>query len=748
MRAYKALLLSTALLAGASPAALAQDAEGPGLDEIVVTAQRRTENLQKVAIAVTAISTDDLVNAGVTDTIGLTKLVPALVVQPGGGSNTGFYLRGVGTLGPNSFSENAIAFNYGGVYIGRPTAPIGALFDLARVEVLKGPQGTLYGRNATGGAINVLPNRPDLSRSSGEVGVEIGNYNLRKGNAVINTPLSETLAVRIAGQALDRDGYLSDGYDDEKGEAARASLLWEPNDRLSLLVMGDYFHQGGKGVGGVLVPGSLSPTAPAVSDRIGGSEPASIAELRLRFPGLINPGLVVPPQKDGFNDNTFWGVSATLDYTFDAGTLTVLPAYRDSRPDFRFYSVGFRGDMQETSKQSSLEVRFASAEDSAFRYVLGGFLFRDKVDALNSFFQGGLSTTTFMPHQDTTSKAVFGQGTYDVAPAFRLVAGIRYTHENKEQTTPLRQSNVFNPNPPFLTATGDENFESVTWKGGIEFDAGPQSLLYANVATGFKAGGFYPAVGKNSFEPEKLTAYTLGSKNRFLDNRLQLNAEAFWWDYQDQQIGYIGPVEVRPGAYGQASVTANVGQARMYGLDLEAQYRLTRDDEIGINLQYMDSKYKSFVYTAISANGAPLPSGCAVTPNTSLPVEAPARLFTVDCSGKSAVNAPKWSLNLSYEHTFTLPGDYALMAGARSRIESGRFLSIDYRPEQHQGGYMTSDIWLTLEAPENSWSLTAFVNNLEDKDIYSTSVTRPILNVVYNGLRPPRTYGLRGTVRF
>lgn len=748
MRAYKGLLLSTALLVAPVPASLAQDAGEAGLEEIVVTAQRRSENLQKVAIAVSAISADDLVNAGVTDTTGLTKLVPALVVQPGGGSNTGFYLRGVGTLGPNSFSENAIAFNYGGVYIGRPTAPVGTLFDLQRVEVLKGPQGTLYGRNATGGAINVIPNKPDLERSSGEAGVEIGNYNLRKLTGMINTPVSETLALRVAGQVVDRDGYLSDGYDDEEGQAARASLAWEPNDRLSLLLSGDYYHQGGKGVGGVLVPGSLSPTAPAVSERIGGSEAESIAELRLRFPGLINSGLVVPPKDDGYNDSTFWGVTATLDYTFDAGTLTVLPAYRDSRPDFVMYSTGFQGTVQEVSKQSSLEVRFASAEDSDFRYVVGGFWFRDQVNAYNSFFQGGLSTTTFMPDQETTSKAVFGQGTYDLTPEFRLVAGIRYTHENKQQTTPVRQSSVSNPNPPFLTATGDETFESVTWKGGIEFDAGPQSLLYANVATGFKAGGFYPAVGKNSFEPEKLTAYTLGSKNRFLDNRLQLNAEAFWWDYKDQQIGYIGPIEVSPGVYSQASVTANVGQARMYGVDLEAQYRLTRDDEIGINLQYLDSKYKSFVYTAISASGAALPSGCAVTPNTSLPVASPARLFTVDCSGKSAVNAPKWSLNLSYQHTFTLPGDYALLAGARSRIESGRFLSIDYRPEQHQDGYMTSDVWLTLEAPDEAWSLTAFVNNLEDRDIYSTSVSRPILNVVYNGLRPPRTYGVRGSLRF
>ncbi|MFV3126940.1 TonB-dependent receptor [Niveispirillum sp. KHB5.9] len=740
------LLLTTALLSAVT--ASAQSADQGMLEEIIVTAQRRSENLQKVAVAVSAIGAADLVNAGVTEAASLTRLVPALVVQPAGGSNTGFYLRGVGSLGPNSFAENAIAFNYGGVYIGRPTAPVGAFFDLARVEVVKGPQGTLYGRNATGGAVNVIPNRPDNGGTKGEVGLEIGNYQHRKLTGMLNAPVSDTLTLRIAGQLVDRDGYLSDGYDDEEGEAGRASLLWEPVERVSLLLTGDYYHQGGKGVGSVLVPGSLTPTAPAVGDRIGGSEAASIAELRTRFAGLVNSGLVVPPEDDGFIDSEFWGVSATLDYSFDAGTLTVLPAYRDSRPDFVMYSPGFQGTVQEVSKQSSLEVRFASDDAQAFRYVLGGFWFKDKMDAYNSFFQGGLSTTTFMPNLETTSKAVFGQGTYDLQPGFRLVAGVRYTHENKQQATPVRQSSAANPNPPYLLATGDENFESVTWKGGVEFDAGPQSLLYANVATGFKAGGFFAAVRNNSFDPEKLTAYTVGSKNRFLDNRLQLNAEAFWWDYKDQQVGYIGPVETAPGVFTQAAVTANVGQARMVGAEIEAQFRPTPADEFGVNLQYMDTKYNSFVYTAISAAGAPLPSGCSVTPNTSLPVAAPARLFTIDCSGKPAVNAPKWSLNLTYSHSFTLSPDHDLVLGARSRIESGRFLSIDYRPEQHQGGYMTSDAWLTLDAPGQGWSLTAFVNNIEDKDIYSTSFTRPILNVVYNGLRPPRTYGLRGSVSF
>lgn len=252
----------------------ANEAEEAGSGEIVVTAQKRAENLQDVPMAVSAISGENLSKAGVNDVTGLTNLVPSLVVQPATGSMTAFYIRGVGTLVGNSFSESPIAFNFNQIYVARPSGLLGTFYDLERVEVLKGPQGTLYGRNATGGAVNVIPKRPQLGQYGGEVHLDYGNYNAIRAEAAVNLPLGENAAFRLAGKVADRDGYLSDGYDDENGQALRGSFRWEQG-AVSAIIVADYFNQGGKGNGSVLVPSSFAPNAPAVDLRIGAADPRS-----------------------------------------------------------------------------------------------------------------------------------------------------------------------------------------------------------------------------------------------------------------------------------------------------------------------------------------------------------------------------------------------------------------------------------------------------------------------------------------
>ncbi|WP_428152173.1 TonB-dependent receptor [Brevundimonas sp.] len=745
--AIVAMSLST-IAAAQTADAPGQEDQATGLDDIVVTAQRRSENLQRAAVAVSAVSGEDLVNAGVTESTALTRLVPSLVVQPAGG-NTTFYLRGVGTLSGNAFAENAIAYNVGGVYYGRPTAPNGSFFDLERIEVVKGPQGTLYGRNATGGAINILPNRPRIGDFAAEGTVEVGNYSHRKFGGMLNLPLGENAALRLALQDVSRDGYMSDGYDDEDSTSARASLLWTPDDVWSVLLVADYFKQGGMGVGGVTVPSAFYPRGPNPEDRIGGSDPRSTGPLTTQFGFLINSGNVTPPRDDGFLDNEFYGFAATVEADLGFGTLTVIPAYRKSAPRLRFYSTGFQGNFDDDVDQTSLEARLASNGDGPFQYVVGAFLFKEEAEATNSFFQGNLSTTLFIPSLDTESRAIFGQGTFALSDTFRLVAGGRYTTEEKTQNTLLRQSTGPVGSGPFVTITGALDFDSFTYKAGFEWDAAPDSLIYANIATGFKSGGFFTSVRDNTYEPEELTAYTIGAKNRFLDNRLQLNLEAFYWDYRDQQISYNGPILANnSNLYTQANVTTNVGDATIKGAELEARFQVVPGGVFSANIQYLDATYDSFVYDGFSATGAPPRVTCPFTVNTTLPVAAPARVYTVDCSGRPAINAPKWSMNLGYEQTIDLSNGFALIAGARTRIESSRFLSIEYLPEEEQEGYMTSDAYLTLESPDERWSATAFVNNIEDETIYSTSFPRPILGVVYNGLRPPRTYGLRLTARY
>lgn len=760
-----ALVAQTAFAeTAAAPEAQAAAGEqgASGLAEIVVTAERRAESLQRTAVAVSAVTGDAIEKAGITDAAGIGRLVPALQVQPSGGT-TSFFLRGVGTQSGNSFAENAVAFNFNGVFVARPTAPSGAFYDLQRVEVVKGPQGTLYGRNATGGAINVLPNRPKLGAFSGNINLEYGNYDTKKGSGALNIPLGETVALRVATQIVDRDGYLSDGYDDERGEAVRASLLIEPSSDWSMLLVGDYYKQHGKGSGLVLIPTAAFP-APALEDRIGGSDPIAIAAIAALaatrpgppycggFGGQVTSRCVYTPQSDGYQDNRFWGVSATIEGDLGFGKLTVLPAYRRSEAEYRTYLPGFLGEIRDNADQMSLEVRLASNSGQPLRYVLGGFFFAEDQVADNYFAQGELSTTRFTPRLKTESKAVFGQLTYDLTPEFRLVAGGRYTSESKSQVTSSvagGRPGVVNP-PLGPSFRGDLSFEKFTWKAGVEWDAGPASLVYANVATGFKTGGFYVASPpNNTFAPERLTAYTLGTKNRFFDNKLQVNLEAFYWDYTDQQITFVGGVLTGNGIYASGGTTVNAGKSRIYGADLELQFAPTSADLFSANVQYLNGKYNSLITANFSGPGNPIPTGCTVLGSRlANPGVNAARFFDTDCSGKPTVQSPKWIANLSYEHTFDLGGDMELVAGARTSLSSSYFLSITYEAEQKQGAYMTSDAFLTLQGPGKVWSITGFVNNIEDEVIFARAGNRPILNFSVATLRPPRTYGVRLGYRF
>lgn len=758
-----------------STTGFAQDAtEGSspagGLDEIVVTAQRREESLQKVAVAVTAVSGDALVNAGASDPVGLSRLVPSLVVQPAAGTSTSLYLRGVGSQQGNSFGENPIALNLGGVFIARPSSLGGIFYDLERVEVVKGPQGTLYGRNATGGAINVIPRKPILGEVSGNASFEYGNYNNVKAAGALNLPLGENVAMRLATQIVDRDGYLSDGYQDDSGQAVRASILAKPADGWSILLTADYFHQGGMGIGSVLSPGSAFPAgvtagyaAPALSERIGGSDPRSVAALATYagtlfappfcggFGGFVSSGCVAPPKGDGFVDSDYYGISAELQGDLGFATLTVLPAYRRSDNRYDGYAPGFLTRTDEVSKQTSLEVRLSSNGQSALKYVLGAYYFKEDQKALNFFNQGNISTALFTPNLGTKSYAVFGQGTYALSDSFRIVAGGRYTKEDRTQLTAFASGGLPGVVLPALGApfTGNQEFKRFTWKLGVEADVGPASLVYANVATGFKAGGFFVASPpNNTFAPEKLTAYTFGTKNRFLDGRLQLNIEAFYWDYTDQQISFVGPVQSGP-VLVPGGVTINAGRARMYGIDTELRVKVGAHGLLSADFQYLNAKYKKLAYTALSASGGAIRNGCSVTngrqanPGTAIP----SRLFDIDCSGFSTINSPEFSLNLGYDHEIPV-GELMLVLGARTRIESSRFTNIEYLPEQKQGGYMTSDLYVTLEGPDKRWSLTGYVNNVEDETILGGTVLRPVLQTVYSVLRPPRTYGVRASINF
>jgi iron complex outermembrane recepter protein len=739
----------------ASATSQSASTEEGGLSVITVTAQRREEDLQRAAVAVSAVTGDSLVQQSITEATQLTRLVPALQVAPAAGA-TQIYLRGVGTFGANAFAEQGVAFNLDGVYLDRPAAPAGLFYDLERIEVLKGPQGTLYGRNASGGAVNVITAKPKFGDVSGFLTGEYGNYNTFKTQGAINLPLGDQMAVRIAAQHAEHDGYFNDGYDDEDTQAVRGQIRAEFGP-VELNLSADYAHVGGKGIGGTIMPLLFDED----DERLGVSDPQVLAAYLSRSPTAPVPQTVA--RSDGYQDNDFFGLIGTMNVDLGFATLTVIPAYRTTDIDTISYASSFLIDVVESSKQSSVEARLAN-EGDRLTWVLGAYYLDLSINADQLYDQGN-NSTRINSDLDTNSYAVFGQATYSLTDTFRVTGGLRYTLDQKQQLTNQVARPFVGfvpPGPPAFTpifatipstAVTDIEFERVTWKAGVEYDAAPRSLLYASVATGFKSGILYSAVGQNYSEPEALTAYTIGSKNRFLDNRLQANLELFYWDYKDQQISGLGPVQVAttPGGpiFGPVFLTQNAGSATIYGAEFELLFQPTRNDLFSANLQYLKTNYDDLRFQAFSSSGIAPASGCVVTPTAAVTITPIARVFNIDCTGKPLPNSPELALNLGYEHTFDLGASGRIIAGADTRIETERFLSIDYVPLASQGGHMMSNARITYETDNGLFSLTGFINNIENELVFSNTIQSPVkVGVFYNQIRPPRTYGIRAAVKF
>ncbi len=742
----------TASPAGGAPvaadaAATAPDGKSPaepqGVPDIVVTAQRRSENLQRTALAVSAIGAEELQRANITQPQDLSKLVPALKLAAIGGAGTQVTIRGVGNFAGNPYAEPAVAINLDGVYLARSGGANGLFYDLERVEVLKGPQGTLYGRNATAGAINIITKKPRDTFGI-EASAEGGNYNYFRGVVALNAPLGQGAALRVAGTISRRDGYFEDGYLDDRTEAVRGQLLLEPSTRLKILLAVDYAHVGGRGPNGVLSP-YLVPQDPFR----GASRDGTNALLRLVSLGITggaNPDLLPQIKDDGHVNQRNWGASATIDYDLGAARLTVIPAYRVSKNDFLMYNAGYPVSSIEDSKARSLEVRLASSTSSPFTWLLGGYYYHES-QAFTLTANQGVAYSITAPQLRTTSYAAFGQASYAIADGFRLTGGLRYTNEDKHQ----RGSFGFQFPPATAAAvgcasydpatgiclfalTGDLKANKVTWKGGFEYDAGKHSLIYANVATGFKAGGFYGSQAPNTYTPETLTAYTIGAKNRFFDNSLQLNLEAFYWNYKNQQITHVGPT--RP--VGFTVITENAGKARLFGAEADLVWSPTRHDSLRVNVQYLDTKYSDLRYTQTTLVGPPA-TVCPTTPVAGQPA------VIVDCSGQRLDLSPTWTANISYAHRFPMANGGEIEAQAGSQLQTYYFTGLEYLAGERQKGVSVSNATLTYRAPNNAYSIGAFIDNIEDNAVKTFSFVQPILGIPVVVLKPPRTFGARVT---
>ncbi|HKX83737.1 MAG TPA: TonB-dependent receptor, partial [Pyrinomonadaceae bacterium] len=715
------LLLCTALVTcfGAS-AAMAQeaaaDATAPqsGLTEIVVTAQKRAESVQKSSVAIEVLGGEELQKRGITEVRDLTTAAPSVTISQNGGY-VQTNIRGVGDFTNSALQQSAVSYSVDGAVIGQANGISENFFDLQRVEVLKGPQGTLYGRNATGGAVNIITRRP-TQELGGYLTAEYGNYDSKKVSGALNVPLSPDLAVRGAFQIQDRDGYLSDGTDDAVSQAGRLQLYWKPSDNFDARISGSYSHVGGKGGGAV-----LWPRQPGTGRWTAASDPINNAAVAATTFGFQNPFVT-----NSFMDLDQWALSAEVNVGLgDFATLTVIPTYRNVDMTYLTNTIGFVGLFDpKKSEQTSVEVRLGN-QSNRLKWTVGAFYYNEKTRegvrslplAEPNFIQ------VFNVFADITSKvksyAVFGDATFGLTDSLRVIGGIRYTHD------PISFSGTYEdlavvpaPGSPF-PQNGNDKFNKVTWRAGVEFDVGPQSMAYFTASTGYKAGGFFYSADPTdfTFKPENLTAFDFGIRNRFLDNKLQVNVEAFYWKYRDQQFTAVNYTTGGTIAY----LTRNAGAGDPRGAAIDVVYQPTPHDRLGFNLAYTDAKYKDFNIeypTALAAAGilrtGPLCSVGAPFNNASGNSVVP-----VDCSGAPMPRTPKWAGTANYEHVFPIDGAGELAFNASATWSSSRYLTADfYLPELKTGGYVLANASLTYTSEDQRWSITAFGNNLTNKAVY------------------------------
>lgn len=797
-----AVLLTTSLPAGA------QYATEGGLEEITVTAQRREEALQDAAIALDVIDMDKLTRSGMESARDLGRISPSLGVAAGGGPLTSLFVRGVGANTVNPLFDAGVAQNYDGVYLGRPAVASGlAFYDMERVEILKGPQGTLYGRNATGGVVNYIPVKPLIGETSGYAQVDVGNYGKIGAQGALNLAAGDSSAFRVAGNFLERDPYADDGLNDAESYSLRAQFLSDLSENASLRIAVDRSDVGGTGVTGDLIglynnnafAGPLTNFTPSgfAVDSGGTSDQANALSGTI----LAGPAFAFLPPLDAsemFQELTYTGVLAEFNYETESGTLTFIPAYREADQDYTFVGPRFGpAPAQEKHEQLTAELRFATELDGAFDGVFGAFYFDEEIDFSGTFNQDYIAPIqNFRNGGD--SWAIFAQGTFEVSDTFRLNVGVRYTEDKKFVDGTTHTFVLFCGGPPgggFLTppasfgagcqnqlpyptvtdpddfinylvangvippgSTSQDGFyptingipgaiidvdgpgglslvntvndDEVTYRFGVEWDVGQESLIYASYERGYRAGGVDISQVVPTYPPEFIDAITFGSKNRFLDNTVQLNIEAFYWEYEDQQINYFATI-----GGGPAFPTAS-GASTIQGVDIDLIWAASDATTIGIKAQFLDSNYDELDLISDVGTGR---YGC---PSSSVA----GTLESFDCSGQNLVYSPETAFDLNIGHVFEL-GNFELHGYLDVRYRDDQNTDNSFLPELVAESHTLLDLEVALRPTDGNWSISAYGRNLSDERIFvSTNVSR--FGPFHGIYSPPRTYGVRLGIEF
>ncbi|MGN7930668.1 TonB-dependent receptor [Sphingopyxis sp. 22461] len=710
------LLLCTLAMTAAHPV-LAQTAdaapdEASGLGEIVVTAQKREESLQDTPISIAAFTAGDLETRGISGLTDLRANVPNLQLtpHPNSAATTQIFMRGVGLSDDQITQDAGVAVYMDGVYVARSQGQALEVAELERVEVLRGPQGTLYGRNATGGAINFITKKPELGDFGFKGQVTLGNYDNRRFKAAVNVPIGSTLAARFSYANIQQDGFVKNPgtgvkrWGDKDRQAMRADVLWQPADAISLRYSYDRSE-----IQDTPIFVAFSPLHPLKAPRPKAGSP------------LVGDLLANDVTSEGHSLIGEWNAAESL-------TIRSITGYRKlDNFQNQDYLTGVLGptplqknSSRATQDQWSQELQFVGdALDRQLEYVVGGYWFSEEGDNFSNSFSPPTRTRSFTTTTIANeSWALFGQVTYSpewLDRRLHLTVGARQSWDKREATL-ARQTQVNNGPIVPVPGVGDgsRKFKDFSPSVILAYDLAENVNVYGKVVKGYKSGGYNTRASSiprfnQGFDSETLWSYELGMKSQFLDNKLRFNVAAFQSKYKDIQINVQSdPTNVR------ITDVLNAGKATVKGIEADLTLAPVRALRFSINYGYLDAQYDEIV----DATGNDISANFRFS------------------------NAPKHSLGLDVNYdlpttpvgTFSTNVNYTMQSDkyVSSSISGGKFIVGDY-------GLLNARLTLADIPGVDGLRVALWGRNLTDKEYYVTqfNIGRP--GALFG---EPRTYGV------
>lgn len=730
MKGFNAKLLGgcaacATLLGYMSDPVYAQDATtGTQIEQVTVTAQRREENVQSVPITVSAFGEQALKDNNVKTALDVGKLDTSVVVQAVDGNVLPF-IRGVGTPLVTMGNESSIAVYLDGIYQTRLNSAMMLLNNVDRIEILKGPQGTLFGRNASGGLVNIITSDPvpgDPMQAKATVGY--GNYNTLYGSGYVSGSIGDNVAVSLAAvYDNQQDGWghnITTGGDawTSEQEAFRGKLTWNIDANTRVHIAAQYARMNTDEGQQLQVQGQPQgwPT---------GS-------------GLAGP---VPPLPffDTRNDlsnvfvTTDQGASISIEHDFSFATLIETAAFsstRENRPlDVDTTGLNaYNADFKDHAKQFTNELRLVSNSSGPFTWTAGLYYYQTNQTydpiSLNGFSLGLPPATDLHIFSKLAvhSYAAYAQGTYEIAPKLNLTLGGRYTedHDTGSGSEQLASAGA----PPFIipgsATTGKKTFAKMSWRVALDYHFTDDTMGYVSVDRGFKSGTFnLVPFGPTPVKPEILTSYEAGLKNEFWDGRLQLNGAAFYYDYKDAQVNTVpapGILDIQ-----------NAPSSRVYGLDLDGEIVPTDGLTLKAGLSLLSAKYRDFPDAAFFQPGG-APNFGLVGP------------FSQSAKGNYLSRAPKVSYNVGGQYIIPFANESSVALGANFSYNSGFFWDPDNRV--HQGAYGLLDAQISYTFPHSNTAIRLWGSNLTDSHYYSNEFESAGPQGSVGTPAAPRTYGV------